>query len=55
MSAISPYRTYPYRSWVEISRGQIAENFRAIGMLVGPAVEVMPVARSKSKARVGSP
>jgi alanine racemase len=36
----------PYRSWVEISRGQIAENFRAIGTLVGPEVEVMPVVKA---------
>ncbi|HEY1946232.1 MAG TPA: alanine racemase [Bryobacteraceae bacterium] len=46
MSVISPYRTYPYRSWVEISRGQIAENFRAISALVGPEVEVMPVVKA---------
>jgi alanine racemase len=46
MTAASRYRTYPYRSWVEISRGQIAENFRSISTLVGPEVEVMPVVKA---------
>ena len=46
MTDPSPYRTFPYRSWVEISRGQIAENFRAIGAVVGPDVEVMPVVKA---------
>lgn len=36
----------PYRSWVEISRARIAENFRAIRTLVGPNVEVMPVVKA---------
>lgn len=38
--------TSPYRSWVEISRAQIAENFRAIRDAVGTAVEVMPVVKA---------
>jgi alanine racemase len=36
----------PYRCWVEVSRAQIATNFRAIRELVGPAVEVMPVVKA---------
>ena len=36
----------PYRSWVEISREQIAANFRAIRNAVGPQVEVMPVVKA---------
>jgi alanine racemase len=38
--------TSPYRSWVEISRGQIAANFRAIKSVVGPDIEVMPVVKA---------
>jgi alanine racemase len=38
--------SYPYRSWVEISLSQIAENFRAIRVLVGSGVEVMPVVKA---------
>lgn len=38
--------TAPYRSWVEISRDQIAENFAAVRRAVGPAVEVMPVVKA---------
>jgi alanine racemase len=38
--------SYPYRSWVEISLSQIAENFRAIRALVGSGVEVMPVVKA---------
>src|SRR3982751_6653126 len=41
----SPQRL-PYRSWVEISRGQIAANFQAVRMVVGPDVEVMPVVKA---------
>ena len=37
---------FAYRSWVEISLGQIAENFRAVKSVVGPAVEVMPVVKA---------
>jgi alanine racemase len=36
----------PYRSWVEISRGHIADNFQAVRNVVGPHVEVMPVVKA---------
>jgi alanine racemase len=36
----------PYRSWVEVSRQQLGDNFLAIKKLVGPAVEVMPVVKA---------
>ncbi|HET8549488.1 MAG TPA: alanine racemase, partial [Bryobacteraceae bacterium] len=36
----------PYRSWVEVSRGQIARNYRAIHAVVGRTVEVMPVVKA---------
>jgi alanine racemase len=36
----------PYRSWVEISREQIAANFSAIRSVVGNEVEVMPVVKA---------
>ena len=36
----------PYRSWVEVSRAQIAANFHAIRKLVGLSVEVMPVVKA---------
>ncbi len=36
----------PYRSWVEVSRPQIAANFQAIRQVVGPHVEVMPVVKA---------
>lgn len=36
----------PYRSWVEVSRSQIAANFNAIQKVVGPTVEVMPVVKA---------
>lgn len=38
--------TIPCRSWVEISRGQIAANFEAVRSLVGVGVEVMPVVKA---------
>ena len=38
--------TSPYRSWVEISRNQIAANYRAIKGVVGRDVEVMPVVKA---------
>src|SRR5437660_106257 len=38
--------TSPYRSWVEISRPRIAENFRAIQSVVGEQVQVMPVVKA---------
>jgi alanine racemase len=37
---------FAYRSWVEISLKQIADNFRAVCAVVGPAVEVMPVVKA---------
>ncbi len=36
----------PYRSWVEVSRDQIASNFHAIRNAVGESVEVMPVVKA---------
>jgi alanine racemase len=36
----------PYRSWVEISLGQIAANFQAAKTVAGPSVEVMPVVKA---------
>ena len=37
---------FAYRSWVEISLKQIAENFNAVRSVVGPNVEVMPVVKA---------
>jgi alanine racemase len=36
----------PYRSWVEISRDNIAHNFRTVKQAVGADVEVMPVVKA---------
>jgi alanine racemase len=36
----------PYRSWVEVSRAQIAANFDSIRNVVGPSVEIMPVVKA---------
>lgn len=36
----------PYRSWVEISRQQVGDNFAAIKAVVGPQVEVAPVVKA---------
>ncbi len=36
----------PYRSWVEVSRSRIAENYRAVKEAVGAPVEVMPVVKA---------
>ncbi|MGI8961319.1 MAG: alanine racemase [Bryobacteraceae bacterium] len=36
----------PFRSWVEVSRAQIAANYRAIRQVVGAGVEVMPVVKA---------
>ncbi len=44
--AFTPAPALPYRSWVEVSRGQIAANFVAIQRAVGPAVKVMPVVKA---------
>jgi alanine racemase len=38
--------TSPFRSWVEISRSQIAQNYQAIKHAVGPGVTVMPVVKA---------
>jgi alanine racemase len=38
--------TSPYRSWVEISRNQIAANFHCIRKTVGDRIEVMPVVKA---------
>lgn len=35
-----------YRSWVEISKQRIAENFRAVRAVVGPGVEVAAVVKA---------
>jgi len=35
-----------YRCWVEVSRRQIAENFHAVGSVVGSGVTVMPVVKA---------
>ncbi len=40
------HKALPYRSWVEVSRAQIAANFQAIRNVVGPGVEVMPVVKA---------
>jgi len=37
---------FAFRSWVEISLKQIAENFRTVRAVVGPEVEVMPVVKA---------
>jgi alanine racemase len=46
--------TAPYRSWVEISREQIAENYRSICSAVGGNVQVMPVVKADAY-RHGAP
>lgn len=44
---ISPaVKALPYRSWVEVSRPQIAANFRALQRVVGRGVEIMPVVKA---------
>src|SRR6185437_5528555 len=40
------FQALPYRSWVEVSRAQIAANFQAIKQVVGEGVEVMPVVKA---------
>jgi len=37
---------HPYRTWVEVSRARLAENFRQVRQSVGPGVEVMGVVKS---------
>jgi alanine racemase len=47
MMTESPARAaLAYRSWVEVSRAQIAANFQAIRRVVGPDVEVMPIVKA---------
>jgi alanine racemase len=41
-----PRAALAYRSWVEVSRAQIAANFQAIRRVVGPDVEVMPIVKA---------
>ncbi|MCC6591525.1 MAG: alanine racemase [Bryobacterales bacterium] len=36
----------PHRSWIEVSLGTIAANFRAVRQLVNPDVEVCPVVKA---------
>jgi alanine racemase len=36
----------PFRSWAEVSRGQIAENFRRVRGVVGPGVEIVAVVKA---------
>jgi len=38
--------SFAYRSWVEVSLGQIARNFQAVRAVVGVGVEVMPVVKA---------
>ena len=38
--------TSPYRSWVEISREQVAANYNAVKTVVGSSVEVMAVVKA---------
>lgn len=37
---------HPYRCWVEVSRRQIAQNFRAVKDATGGGIEVMPVVKA---------
>src|SRR3954451_19289503 len=46
MTESPPRAALAYRSWVEVSRAQIAANFQAIRRVVGPDVEVMPVVKA---------
>ncbi len=41
-----PVKALPYRSWVEVSRAQIAANYQAIRRVVGDGVEIMPVVKA---------
>ena len=42
----SRVKALPYRSWVEVSRAQIAANFLAFRSAVGRGVELMPVVKA---------
>jgi len=46
MTESPPRAALAYRSWVEVSRAQIAANFHAIRKVVGPDVEVMPIVKA---------
>jgi alanine racemase len=46
MTESPPRAALAYRSWVEVSRAQIAANFHAIRQVVGPDVEVMPIVKA---------
>jgi alanine racemase len=46
VGSTSEVRALPYRSWVEVSRAQIAANFDAIRKVVGPEVQIMPVVKA---------
>lgn len=46
MTESPPRAALAYRSWVEVSRAQIAANFQAIRRVVGPDVEVMPIVKA---------
>ena len=46
MTESPPRVALAYRSWVEVSRAQIAENFQAIRRVVGPDMQVMPVVKA---------
>lgn len=39
-------KVYPFRSWVEVSRQRIADNYRAVRAIVGQDAEVMPVVKA---------
>ena len=40
--------TSPFRSWAEVSRAQIAANFRQVGSVVGPEVEIVAVVKANA-------
>jgi alanine racemase len=46
MTESPPRAALAYRSWVEVSRAQIAANFHAIRKVVGSDVEVMPIVKA---------
>ena len=40
--------TSPFRSWAEVSRAQIAANFRQVRSVVGPEVEIVAVVKANA-------
>jgi alanine racemase len=46
VSAVERSAARPYRSWVEVSRTQIAKNFLSIRQAVDPDVEIMAVVKA---------